>query len=281
MEKPCYKCKVIQPLTAFGKLASSKDGHRYDCGGCRKAYRLENKKHIAEKNSKYYAENVEKFSIASKQYRETHIVEIYEQRKSYRNRPDKKVHIANKNREYLPIRKESIKRKRKEDPDYRLQEILRSKIHKMINTERESTSYADLIGCDVNFLRSWLEFRFDETMSWQNLGDVWQIDHILPISRFHFDNDHDKRVCFHWTNLQPLASFENRSKSNKLQLHYFFNNIVNINRFHKNGNNQYLGYQAVGESLRWLRATTSGMVKTPLDEGRKMRPEIGNPQPSP
>jgi len=43
------------------------------------------------------------------------------------------------------------------------------------------------------------------------------------------------------------------------------------------------GYQAVNESLQWLRKTTSGMVKTPhmkICPNNQDKFEMDNPQPS-
>ena len=55
-------------------------------------------------------------------------------------------------------------------------------------------------------------------MSWDNYGE-WHIDHIIPVSSFSFDNvdSEDFKKCWSLTNLQPLWSYENIKKSNKLE----------------------------------------------------------------
>jgi len=131
----------------------------------------------------------------------------------------------------------------------------------------------------LTFFKRWIEFRFDEKMSWDNLGTYWQIDHILPISSFIFSNEIDKKICFHWTNLQPLSSYENREKSNKLMLHHYFNNIVNVNRFNSVYTN-YSGYQTVRESIQWLRIKLRYGKNPSYDDDFKISSEIDNPQPS-
>ena len=248
--KKCYKCKVDRNLEDFGKLSCSKDGLRYDCNSCRKEYRESNKLFIQEKQKEYYENNKDLLLEKNKQYRSENIKTINFQRKEYRMKPEIKEHIALKNREYLPKKKEQIKIKRKLDLNFKISEILRSKIHKVL--KNQNTSYFNKLGCDLEFFKKWIEFRFVQNMNWSNLGKVWQIDHILPISKFDFSNENEKQICFHWTNLQPLTSNENLSKSNKIELHYYFNNIVNVNRFNK-FNKQYLGYQNLDESLSWLR----------------------------
>jgi transposase-like protein len=275
--KQCCKCKLEFQISNFGKLKSSKDGYRYDCKDCRKNYRESNKDTIKEKQAIYYENNKEILSNKNKEYRIINSSIINNQRKEYRNRPEIKEHIKEKYKEYLPIRKEKIKILRKTNLNFRISEILRSKVHKMI--KGKNTSYQNMIGCDIDTLKKWIEFRFDENMNWNNLGSYWQIDHILPINSFNFSNENEQKICFHWTNLQPLKSEINRIKSDKLELHYYFNNIVNIVRFNSKYKN-FLGYQVLNESLKWLRKTNSGMVKSPHMIMFYKTFETDNPQPS-
>jgi len=276
MSKKCCKCHNDKVLECFGKLKKSKDGLRYDCNECRKEYRQAMLEHVKEKNKSYYDKNKESLLSKNKNYRDHNKDSINQQRKEYRNRDDVKKHIQIKQKEYLPIRKEKIKEKRKTDLNFQLSEILRSKLHKILNNRK--TSYSKYIGCEMEFLKKWLEFRFDKNMNWQNLGSYWQIDHILPIHGFNMKNETDIKICFHWTNLQPLQSTENRQKSDKLKLHYYFNNIVNINRFNKT-HTQFLGYEILNESLKWLRIELRNRKNAPYEDITKIS-EVGNPQPS-
>ena len=275
MSKVCSKCKLAQPIELFGKLKSSSDGLRYDCKICRKEYREQNKDHITLKLREYYSNNKSTQLIKNKEYRLLHADNIKRQRKEYRNREEIKAHIKHKQQEYLPIRKEKIKLRRQTDLNFKISEVLRSKIHKFL--KNQPTSFIQLIECDLDFFKKWVEFRFEESMNWENFGSVWQLDHIIPLTAFDMGNDSNKRVCFHWTNFQPLFSNENRTKSNNIQLHYYFNNIVNVCRFNSVYTN-YLGYQAVNESLQWLRSKLR-YGKNPQHEVA-IATEIGNQQPS-
>jgi hypothetical protein len=275
MNKHCCKCKILRDITDFGKLKNSPDGLRYDCKICRNMYNMRVKEHVKEKNRAYYLENKESILTINKTYRETNEIQINIQRKQYRNRPEIKERVKVKNKEYLPIRKEQIKLRRKTDLNFQLSEVMRSKFHRML--KNQSVSYKEILGCDLNFLKKWIEFRFDSQMSWENFGEYWQIDHIIPIHAFNFNDTNNKNICFHWTNLQPLTGLENRSKSDNLQLHYYFNNIVNVNRFNMKYK-QFLGYQAVNESLQWLKKKDFRYGNNPPYEDVKAS-EIGNPQP--
>lgn len=269
--KICGKCKTEKSILNFGILKSALDGYRYDCKECRKEYRNNNKVKIREQQQHYYKNNKDILLQKNKNYRTDNIEKINIQRKEYRNREEIKMHIKEKNKEYLPIKKETIKYKRKTNINFQISEILRSKIHKMIKGYK--TTYQNIIGCDMYFFKEWIKYRFDENMNWNNLGKYWEIDHIIPINAFDFKNEKDIKVCFHWTNLQPLNCFENKSKSDKLQLHYYFNNIVSIHRFNSK-NKQFMGYQMINESVSWLRDNELRYGKNPPDI------TIDNPQPS-
>lgn len=272
--KTCCKCKNEKSSTDFGNLKSSPDGLRYDCNQCRKEYRIQNKESIKTKQHEFYVTNKLVLLEQNKSYREQNKDTIKLQRKKYREQPEIKAHIAKKNKEYLPIKKESIKEKRQTDLNFRLSEVLRSKIHKLLRNQ--TTSYINVIGCDIEFFKKWISFRFDENMNWSNFGTYWQFDHIIPISKF--DIEKDKHICFHWTNLQPLQSKINREKSAKIEMHYYFNNLVNVIRFN-NKHKQFIGYQNLNESLNWLRNKLR-YGNNPLDESVKTTDEIGNQQPS-
>ena len=72
------------------------------------------------------------------------------------------------------------------------------------------------IGCDLDFLKQWLESHFTEQMTFENYGSYWHVDHVIPCSKFNLENENEINNCFHWTNLQPLESSKNMSKSNKI-----------------------------------------------------------------
>jgi hypothetical protein len=54
-----------------------------------------------------------------------------------------------------------------------------------------------------------LEYQFDENMSWDNHGKYWSIDHVIPCASFDMSNIDEQKKCFHWSNLQPLSIKEN------------------------------------------------------------------------
>jgi hypothetical protein len=71
------------------------------------------------------------------------------------------------------------------------------------------TRYTD---CSRSFLTEWLEFQFDEAMSWDNMGSYWSVDHVRPCNSFDFTDLVDVDTCFNWRNLRPLEKLANIAK---------------------------------------------------------------------
>lgn len=294
IEKTCSKCKLSKSIISFSKNKRTKDGFRCCCKECDKIhtekYMLENKEKIKQRKAEYRS-NPEVKEKEKQKYKEYyHRPEVKQRYEEYRNKPE----IKERSNEYFhrpevkekmkenakrnsTKRKEVLKERYKNDENFQLVSIIRSRLSKALKRNKNKSSIVYL-GCDIEFLKKWLEFRFDENMNWDNLGTYWHIDHVLPINRFNLTNDDDKMVCFNWTNLQPLTSTENLQKKDKLLLHYYFNNIVNVTRFNSQ-NNQFLGYQIVNESLRWLRLELRYGKNPSYDNTEKVF-EIDNPQPS-
>lgn len=75
---------------------------------------------------------------------------------------------------------------------------------------------AILLGCTFDELKSHLQSKFKDGMTWENYGYYgWHIDHIRPCASFDLANPEHQKQCFHYTNLQPLWWHENIAKSDK------------------------------------------------------------------
>jgi hypothetical protein len=59
-----------------------------------------------------------------------------------------------------------------ESPEYKLIFRLRSRTCEILKSAK-SKSTIEYLGCNANFLKRWIEFRFDKTMNWDNWGTKW------------------------------------------------------------------------------------------------------------
>lgn len=103
------------------------------------------------------------------------------------------------------------------DRQFKLMLNLRSRVRSALKARGASKSAhtKELLGCPVVWLEAWIESLFKPGMTWKNHGKVWHIDHIKPCSKFDLTESEQQKICFHWTNHQPLFVRENLSKGDK------------------------------------------------------------------
>ena len=253
--KKCTKCEKELSFENFHRDKTTKDGYKFRCKECTKistkAYSSipENKERKKEYKKEYRSrpetkklekEYEKRPEIKEKRKEYRNIPEIKERYKEYFNRPEIKERIKLLQKQRYPIRNERLRQRYNSDVNYRLVCIIRSRMNKLF-TRNKTQHSIEYLGCDLPFLKNWIEYRFDENMTWENFGTYWHIDHILPVSKFDFNDEKNLHICFHWTNLQPLIGEENQSKSNHIENHHYFNNFISVFRFNKI-NHQFLGY---------------------------------------
>lgn len=101
-----------------------------------------------------------------------------------------------------------IAKRKKIDPAFRACSNARNRIFKLISGNQE---YSTSIGCSQKELKAYIESKFQPGMTWANYGK-WEIDHIYPLSKAHKVSAQKFAEACHYTNLQPLWSYQNKSK---------------------------------------------------------------------
>lgn len=82
---------------------------------------------------------------------------------------------------------------------------LRNRINSSLMGLEKSKPTKELLGCTIDFLKEYLEFKFTKGMTWGNRGiHGWHIDHIRPCTSFDLSDPEQQKLCFNYTNLQPL-----------------------------------------------------------------------------
>lgn len=80
---------------------------------------------------------------------------------------------------------------------------IQARLYAALAGKCKSSSTKELLGCDTNFLKKYIESKFTNFMGWHN-RDLWHIDHIRPCYYFDLNNPEEQKKCFHYTNLQPI-----------------------------------------------------------------------------
>ena len=83
-----------------------------------------------------------------------------------------------------------------------------------LHSKSESKRWHELTGYTVPELRDHIEKQFTPSMTWDNYGTSWHIDHIVPLSSFNFETAEDAGFRRAWSlsNLRPLPAKDNLKK---------------------------------------------------------------------
>lgn len=107
--------------------------------------------------------------------------------------------------------KASVKRRLKTNLDFRILHRLRRRLNHALLGRDRGESTLELLGCSVEYFRFWMQLQFRPNMTWENYGQ-WHVDHKRPCASFDLSDSEQRKLCFHYSNLQPLWARENQSK---------------------------------------------------------------------
>ena len=132
---------------------------------------------------------------------------------------EKKVYFQNNKEKIYKSRKNRYKN----NENFRLACRLRGRLNDAIRRNSKANSALVLLGCSIEELKTHLQSKWEDWMSWDNYGkgdrtyddDWWVIDHIKPCAAFDMSNPEEQQKCFHFSNLQPLHWIENGKKGDK------------------------------------------------------------------
>jgi len=62
--------------------------------------------------------------------------------------------------------------------------------------------YAPYFGIGNIEFRQWIELQFDAGAGWDNFGEKWQLEHIVPTSYFDFSREDHMKLCWNFINIQ-------------------------------------------------------------------------------
>lgn len=201
--KTCSKCKTGKAKTDFCKDKKRSDGLNLWCKGCCAEYYNNNRKAIRA-TAKIYRN---KMKDVVKEKRKVYFAEHKEEKAAY------DVEYRKKNADKIKTYKRIWEANRRNSPIYKIKRSLRRRIHHVIVDGYRSKSSTELLGCTVEYFKTYLESKFLPGMTWDNYGKGgWHIDHIKPCARFDLTKESEQLACFNYKNCQPLWEADNLKK---------------------------------------------------------------------
>jgi hypothetical protein len=223
MVKFCPTCKIEKPLSDYGKNKSRKDGLQRECKEC--CYNHHHTHYHTKKSPRINDTTPEGHKTCTQCSRILPILDFKPQKAG-------RFGVSSKckscfNVEWNQYQKKTQQQnnrnkvRRKTDPQYKIKHTLRGryldalKRHTSGGKVNKFHSAIDLIGCDIDYYKQYLEQQWKPDMTWENHGTLWEIDHIKPCSLFDLTDPSQQKECFHYLNTQPLYYSDNRIKGNK------------------------------------------------------------------
>jgi hypothetical protein len=135
----------------------------------------------------------------------------------WRNLDQQRLSVAtwrqNNPQRIVDYSREYAARKYATDIEYRLKNNLRNRVRAILMGRNKSGSAVRDLGCTVAELRTHIEAQFDDAMSWDNWGSIWQLDHERPLVSFDLTQREQFLQACHYTNLRPLSVDDHKAKS--------------------------------------------------------------------
>ena len=250
-KKKVYRLANLEKIKAHDKVYYKANSEKIKARV--KKWSENNKEHEKKYRKEYFQKNKEEITEKNKIYREKNKDSVFEYHKSYRNKHKDK--IKNYLFEYHKNNTEKIKRRailyyygnqekilkerklwrknnivearkirnrcQRTTPEQKLIHRVRCRMYDYFKYGKniKQTKTLELLGCDVKFLKQYIQKRFKKGMSWANYGR-WHIDHIIPIDYFlkkcNFNSLQIQKKCFNYKNLQPMWAVDNLRKGTKL-----------------------------------------------------------------
>ena len=153
-------------------------------------------KNNREKRRKYRSKN----RLQRKKYEDEYVKANKEKLQKYR----KNYRIENKDKMNEYVRYYS---KYKISINSKIASVLRTRIACALRDNKisKSKSSKELLGCDIQFFKEYIESKFTKGMTWANRGNGgWHLDHIKPCKSFNLNDVEQQKLCFNYKNIQPL-----------------------------------------------------------------------------
>ena len=199
------------------------------CLECEKEYNREywvqNKDQIKEYKKgfwkEYYQQNKERIKEYQKDYREQN----KEYWKDYREQNKEQIKdYREQNKEYWKDYREQNKEQLNEynrnryatDDNFKTLILCRSMLQRTLKATKSTkdTRTHEMLGYCNEQLKSSIESKFLEGMSWNNYGD-WHVDHIYPVARYIRDGVEDPSIINALDNLIPMWAEHNMEKGDR------------------------------------------------------------------
>ena len=122
----------------------------------------------------------------------------------------------------------------RDEPTEKFKRCVRTRIYNGLKRHKDKSTI-EYLGCSTNDYRNWI-MKYDERYTLENYGQVWHIDHVIPISKFDLDDPDEQLLAFNWRNTMPLLAKDNLTKNNKTNHMQIVSHYTLLKKYHTDNN---------------------------------------------
>ena len=119
----------------------------------------------------------------------------------------------------------------REDPFEKFKSYSRTRIYNCLKRNKNKHDH-EYLGCMPSEYLQWICFNAKD-FTLENYGKVWHIDHVIPLSKFNFENEQEALLAFNWRNTTPLLARDNLVKNNKIIPSQIEQHLETLTDYHK------------------------------------------------
>jgi hypothetical protein len=162
---------------------------------------------VKQYKKEYYQKNREDIINKVKQYRLNNLNKIKNTKNKYylKNKLLIKKKIVENRLQINKTHSKYLKNRKENDEVFRFVVNMRSRLNKSLKYNHISYKNEKYLNCSSFEFRLHLLQQFTKKMNWENYGDYWCLDHIIPINNFNLNIEKNKYIAFNYLNTRPIT----------------------------------------------------------------------------
>lgn len=122
---------------------------------------------------------------------------------------------------------------RNANPVLKVKKNVRNRIYAVLSESDKSQKSMQYLGCGVKDYLDWLNFSNPDYFF---QGNVWHIDHVVPLARFDLSKEDQQAIAFNWRNTMPLLREDNLTKKTKIDKKQIEEHYLKLQQYHTQQN---------------------------------------------
>jgi hypothetical protein len=230
VDKTCSNCNIVKNITLFSRKGVS--NICIDCSNLKRRTKYDNNEEVRKKAI-----------LDSTEFKKKKKAIKDEAKKTEKEQLEKEIGKDNTICKYCKkvklktrFRHNRLKCKdcEREDPIEKFKRNIRNRIYIGLKQDKPKHTH-EYLGCSTKDYVKWITYnKKDFTLN--NHGDVWHIDHVIPISKFNLNNEEELLLAFNWRNTMPLSAKENLAKNSKILIPQIKEHLKTLKKYHKDNN---------------------------------------------